>query len=213
VLDGLRGLLPPGVRISVRTEHSPRLVQDLLTIRRVDAAALIDHPGREFSAPPGIGSRVVAVEPVFVALPAGHRLAAREEVDLGELAAETWALSPPDGSGWPECFFAACERAGFTPEAPHRIAEPSVLCELIVARGVVAPWRAGLRDRTGVAVRPLAGTPLWLRHVIAWRHDGPFAPMAAELCVIAARAQAEAAEGRPHYARWLAGHSAGLVPR
>ncbi|GAA2089540.1 LysR substrate-binding domain-containing protein [Actinomadura alba] len=213
VLEGLRGLLPQGVRISVQTEQSPRLVRDLLAIRRVDAAALVDYPGRELSTLPGIGSRVVGVEPVFVALPAGHPLAAREEVALGDLAAEVWVLSPPDGSGWPECFLDACARAGFTPDAPHRMAEPSVLCELIIARGVISPCRASFRHRPGVAVRPLAGTPLWLRHVIAWRHDGPFAPVAAELCLIAARAQAEAAESRPHYARWLARHSDAPVPR
>ncbi|MBC6463177.1 LysR family transcriptional regulator [Actinomadura sp. HBU206391] len=203
VLEGLRTLLP-ATRITVQTEHSPRLVHDLLAGRRVDAAALIDYPGRELPALSGIGSRVVAVEPVFVALPADHRLAAGETVPLEELAAEPCVLPPPDGSGWPETFLDACEQAGFTPDVPHRMAEPSALCELIVAGGVIAPCRATFRDRTGVVVRPLAGDPLWLRHVVAWRDDGPFAPAAEELCRIAARAQADAAGGRPHYARWLA---------
>ncbi|MFC7644385.1 hypothetical protein ACFQX6_29540 [Streptosporangium lutulentum] len=53
-------------------------------------------------------------------------------------------------------------------------------------------------------MRPLAGTPLWLRHLVAWRSNGPLAERARELAEFAAEAYREAIGERPHYAAWLA---------
>jgi DNA-binding transcriptional LysR family regulator len=167
LLERLFALLPD-VELTVRTESSPRLLLDLLTVGHLDAAALVDHPGRELPVRASVTSHVVAVEPVHVALPSRHPLARRDELALAELAGETWAL--PDEA---EYVLAACDDAGFTPEVADREAS-------------VAPWRATVPPPPGMTVRPLAGTPIAVRHLIAWRHDGAFAGVAGELTILAA---------------------------
>lgn len=205
--------LLPDAEITVRTENSPRLLLDLLTARYLDAAALTDHPGHELPHRPVIASRVVAVEPVFVALPDGHRLAGHDEIALGELADDAWVLPPPDGTGWPDGFIAACAQAGFTPNVPHLVAEPPTRRGLIANGQAVSPCRAVFRAGPGITVRPLAGTPLWMWHLIAWRRDGAFAEVAGELARLAGEAYDEAVADRPHYTDWLARHSDSLLPQ
>lgn len=211
LLRGLTALLP-GTPITVRAEHSPRLLLDLLAGRHLDAAALLDHPGRELPPVPSIGVHRVAVEPVFVALPSGHRLAARAEVALRDLAGESWALPPPDGLGWPQTFIDACASAGFSPNVPHRLMEPQLLSEIIRQGRAIAACRATFPDGPGIELRPLAGNPLWIRHLIAWRDDGPFAAISGELGRLAARSHGQVAEDHPRYARWLSSHAETTVP-
>lgn len=110
----------PGIRISLHTEYSPRLLLDLLASGRLDVAILVDYPGRELPARPEVGTRVISVEPIVVTLPAAHPLASRDQVRLAELADEERLVTPPDGSGWPEYFYTACRDAGFTPRCGTR---------------------------------------------------------------------------------------------
>jgi DNA-binding transcriptional LysR family regulator len=205
--------LLPDVEVTVRTENSPRLLLDLLTARYLDAAALTDHPGHELPVRPAVESRVVAAEPVFVALPDGHRLAGQEEVALAELAADAWVLPPPDGTGWPDAFVAACARAGFTPKVPYLVAEPPTRRGLIASGRAVSPYGAGVAAGPGVTVRPLAGTPLWRWHLIAWRRDGAFAGIAGELARLAGEAYEEAIACLPHHRDWLARHPDSPLPQ
>ncbi|WP_067177949.1 LysR family transcriptional regulator [Microtetraspora niveoalba] len=210
VLSGLVARLfeVPGLSVTVHTEYSPRLLLDLLASRRLDAATLVDYPGSELPAPPSVGMRLVATEPVFVLMSSTHPLAGREEVDLADLAGDDWVISPPDGVGWPECVYAACQRAGFTPRVPHSMTEQAMIRQLVAGGHAVSPCQATVQDAPGIVVRPLAGTPLWLRHLVAWRLDGPLARRAGELAGFAARAHREAIADRPHYAAWAARHGA-----
>jgi DNA-binding transcriptional LysR family regulator len=173
LLERLFALLPDA-EMTIRTEASPRLLLDLLTVGHLDAAALVDHRDLPVRAP--VTSRVVAVEPVYVALPSRHPLARRDELDLADLAGETWIL-PGDLA---ECVLAACDDAGF---APHVV--PGEAAQDLTGRAVV-PWRATDPPPPGGTVRPLAGTPIAVRHLIAWRHDGAFAGVAGELTRLAA---------------------------
>ncbi|GLW10743.1 transcriptional regulator [Microtetraspora sp. NBRC 13810] len=208
MLSGLLSRLfeVPGVSITVHTEYSPRLLLDLLASRRLDAATLVDYPGNELPAVPSVGMRLVASEPVFVLMSSAHPLAAEEEVRLADLADDDWVISPPDGVGWPECVYSACQDAGFSPRVPHTMTEQTMIRQLVAGGHAVSPCQATVQDGPGIVVRPLAGTPLWLRHLVAWRHDGPLADRAPELAAFAAQAHREAIADRPHYATWLARH-------
>jgi DNA-binding transcriptional LysR family regulator len=201
------------VPITVHTEYSPRLLLDLLTSRRLDAATLVDYPGHELPAVPSVGMRLVATEPVFVLLSSSHPLAGEEEVRLADLADDNWVISPPDGVGWPECVYSACRDAGFSPRVPHSMTEQAMIRQLVAGGHAVAPCQATVQDGPGVVVRPLAGTPLWLRHLVAWRRDGPLAGRARELAELAAEAHHEAIGERPHYAAWLARNGGVMTPQ
>ncbi|WP_405143803.1 LysR family transcriptional regulator [Sphaerisporangium sp. NBC_01403] len=206
LLSGLLSRLfeVPGVSITVHTEYSPRLLLDLLISRRLDAATLVDYPGNELSAPPSIGMRLVVTEPVFILMSSAHPLAGEEEVRLADLADDDWVLSPPDGVGWPECVYAACQDAGFSPRVPHSMTEQAMIRQLVAGGHAVSPCQATVPDGPGIVVRPIAGTPLWLRHLVAWRRDGPLADRAEELAEFATQAHRDAIGERPHYASWLA---------
>ncbi|WP_214415719.1 LysR family transcriptional regulator [Sphaerisporangium fuscum] len=213
VLSGLLRRLfeVPGVAVTVHTEHSPRLLMDLLATRRLDAATLLDYPGHELPVPASVGVHLVGMEPVFVAMAAGHPLAGLEEVPLARLAGDHWVLSPPDGAGWPECFVAACQDEGFTPKVRHIMTEVPMIRVLIAQGQAVSPCQATFTPGDGIVVRPLAGAPLWTRHLIAWRRDGSLAHRAEEMATLARQAHQEALSGRPVYTAWRARHT-GLLP-
>lgn len=203
----LRRLLEvPGASVTVHTEHSPRLLLDLLTSRRLDAATLIDYPGHERATPPAVGVRRIAVEPVFVAMAETHPLAATQEVPLAKLADDDWVLSPPDGAGWPECFVTACQNEGFTPKMPYIMIEPMMIRNLIAGKHAISPCQASFPAGPGIVVRPLAGSPVWIRHLVAWRRDGALAHRAEELASLALDAHRESLESQPHYIAWRARH-------
>ncbi|WP_433334425.1 LysR family transcriptional regulator [Spirillospora sp. CA-294931] len=206
VLTGLLNRLfaLPGARITVHTEYSPQLLLDLLCSGRLDAATLVDYPDRALPVRPAVETRLIAVEPVFVALPATHRLAGRDEVALAELADEDWLVTPPDGAGWPEIFYSACQDAGFAPRVRHMMAEHDMIRDLVGEGRAIAPCQATLRTGADVAVLPLTGTPLRIRHLLAWRRDGPLAARAAEFAEFAAEAHREAVAAAPGYAAWIA---------
>lgn len=187
----------PGARVTVHTEYSPRLLLDLLASQRLDAAVLVDYPGHELPLPPGVDMQVVAGEPVSVALPAGHRLAALAEVPLAELADEDWLVTPPDGAGWPAYFLTACQEAGFAPRVRHTMTELDMIRSLVAEGRAVAPCQAILTVGPDISVRPLTAPQLWMRHLLAWRRRGPLAARAPELARLAAQTHHAAATAIP----------------
>ncbi|MGC7096090.1 LysR substrate-binding domain-containing protein [Amycolatopsis lurida] len=193
--------------VAVSTEFSPRRLLDLLAAARLDAAVVADYPDHELVGPPGVRLRALAVEPIFVALPSAHPAAAADEVRLADLAADEWVLGPSDGVGWPECFESVCERAGFRPRVMHRISDPSLLRRLVAAGRALSPCQVTFPEAPGIAVRPLAGDPLWLRYLVAWRDRGAFGKQAEVLITEAMSAYEHDTERSATYHRWLAARS------
>ncbi|MFC7617112.1 LysR family transcriptional regulator [Actinokineospora soli] len=157
VSAGLAGRLSdhlPDSEVHLQTEYSPRVLWDLLMAGRLDAVALVDYPGHALRPPGTVLSQVIAVEPVFVALADRHPLAARDTVDLADLAHEPWALTPYDGAGWPDCFYAACEQAGFTPRVLYTVSDATPCRELVALGRAVTPCQAVFARGDGVVVRP-----------------------------------------------------------
>jgi DNA-binding transcriptional LysR family regulator len=194
--------------VHLRTEYSPRVIWDLLMANRLDAAALVDYPGFALRPPTTVLSQVIAVEPVFVALSERHRLAGRARVDLADLADEPWALTPYDGAGWPDCFYSACEAAGFTPRVLYTVSDATPIRELVVMGRAVTPCQAVFAGGDGVVVRPLAGDPVTMRHVLACRTDSPLACQFDLLLRQATDAYWAYAQRRPDYLSWLGGEPA-----
>jgi DNA-binding transcriptional LysR family regulator len=201
--DKVTALLP-GADVHLHTEYSPRLLRDLLGAGRLDATMLVDYPGFEFTS----DVSVIAIEPVFLALPAAHPLAARAEISLADVAGETVALTPPDGAGWPDVFYAACEQAGFAPRVRYQIYDGASLRALARSRDVIFPCQASFSPGTGVVVRPIAGSPVRMRHLLKWRDDGPLAAHGSVLGVLAAEVYAAQARTSAEYLNWLRRHGA-----
>ncbi|MEV7446395.1 LysR family transcriptional regulator [Streptomyces sp. NPDC091204] len=182
----------PGVPVTTYTSWSEREVAGSVADGRLDFA-LVGVCGE--SAPPEPGRLAwmeVARDPVHVMLAEDHplALAARDEVDLAELAAEAWADVPGDGC-FGDCFAAACVRAGFTPACVYETDTASCVHLVQVGRAV-GLCRATFPATPGVVTRPLAGTPLVWRHLLGWHPAGRAAAGAADVLGLARAAHAEA---------------------
>lgn len=201
--DRLSDLLPEA-EVHLRTEYSPRVIWDLLTAGELDLAMLVDYPDFVLGASASVLSQVIAAEPVFVALPAHHRLADRDHIELAELAGEPWALSPSDGAGWPDSFYLACERAGFAPHVPYTVSYGTPIRDLVATGRAIAPCQAASARQEGMVVRPLAGDPVRMRHVLACQSGSPLADRFDRLVRLARDAYWTHAHRQPDYVAWLA---------
>src|SRR5581483_7730161 len=171
----------PEVTITVKSEYAIGALLELLEEDRLDAALVLDYPGREMRDTATIASRAFTFEPAFVALPADHPLAQRVEVPLAELAGEAWFVTPDDGAGWPDVFYEACAQAGFRPIRTHEFLDQKNLYHLIAAGMGVSACQPTTKPFYGMVVRPIEGSPIRNRQLLAWRRDSPAAPLAAAL--------------------------------
>ncbi|MFC8718665.1 LysR family transcriptional regulator [Kitasatospora sp. NPDC057198] len=168
-----------------------------------DLALLLDHPGSGLRATPALAARAVATEPVFVALPTGHPLRHHAEPALVDLAGEHWLLPAADGASWPALLRAACEAASFAPAGVREL--PCGRREVLdlVAAGLGAALVPGSTAPVpGVSVKPLLGTPLWLRYVLLWQRATIGPSLADTLFGAAAAAYRELAAEAPHLHSW-----------
>ncbi|WP_018681189.1 LysR family transcriptional regulator [Actinokineospora enzanensis] len=161
--------------VRLTMEYSPRLLWDLITAGRLDAIATVDYPDYPLESTSDITCTPIADEPVSVALPAADPLASSTQIDLSTLADRTWAMTPADGAGWPDCFHTACARAGFTPRVRYTTPNTDSIRDLVAAGRAITACQAVHRGGDGVIVRPLTGNPVRMRHVLACRQSGPLA--------------------------------------
>lgn len=106
-------------------------------------------------------------DPYFIALPAGHRLAAHDTVALGELAGEVILGSPYDCTPWGIELARLCKQEGFDPRfEPRYHAHHFHSVQAMVATGQglsLLPWLSLGCIRNDIVIRPLQPTPA--RHV------------------------------------------------
>ncbi|QOV33806.1 LysR family transcriptional regulator [Streptomyces ferrugineus] len=204
MVSGVRARFPD-VSLSVSSVYASSRIVELLEDGALDAAIAADYPGRELEHPDGIGHRGIVTEPNFVALPSRHPLARRPQISLAELAEEAWFLTPDDGAGWPGVFYTACAAAGFTPSTVHEFLGDRQQLQGMIADGLgVAVVQATTRPIPQVVVKPLTGTPLWCRYVLAWRHDTVSGQTADALLQCATAAYRQLASRSPHLRAWAA---------
>jgi DNA-binding transcriptional LysR family regulator len=147
----------PGVEIDVSVADRDAAV-DSLKSGEVDIAVLVESG---FEVEPGddrLDRLHLLDDPMFAALPAGHRLAGKRAVKLSELAEETWMH---DGSSCPDAsiFLRACHTAGFEPRVAFENDDYMAIQGLIAAGVGVAliPQLALQGVREDIVIRPLSG--------------------------------------------------------
>ncbi|MFE6226777.1 LysR substrate-binding domain-containing protein [Streptomyces sp. NPDC057854] len=114
---------------------------------------------------------VVATEPRLVALPAGHRLAARDVLDFAELLDEPFLALPDTGPELRDYWLATDCRDGRPPVIGGVIASADETYEALVdGLGIclVATGNTPLIARDGVVTRPVRGVPP-SSFALAWR--------------------------------------------
>jgi DNA-binding transcriptional LysR family regulator len=159
----------PAVEVSLEEHPSTDLIAALRE-GRIDAA---------FVRPPvptrrGLTLDLLEREPLLVAVPSGHRLAGRQEVDLASLAAETFILYPRAvRPGLADTVVAACETAGFTPKVGQYAPQLSSTINLVAASlGIsIVPDSMRCLQAHAVTYVPLRGEPLHALLGIAYRTD------------------------------------------
>jgi DNA-binding transcriptional LysR family regulator len=104
-------------------------------------------------------------------LPADHRLADEEAIDLTELADDDFITTPlTAGSALQEIAMRACVEAGFRPRVVQEITDPYMILMLVAAGVGIALMTEGVANVTppGSVFVPLTGDPVLMLHGIAW---------------------------------------------
>jgi DNA-binding transcriptional LysR family regulator len=159
----------PAVEVTLEEHPSTDLIV-ALRAARIDAA---------FVRPPlpaerGLTLELLEKEPLVVAVPSGHALAGRQQVDLGALAAETFILYPRAvRPGLADTVVSACEAAGFTPRVGQYAPQLSSTINLVAASlGIsIVPDSMRCLQARAVTYLPLRGEPLHALLGIAYRKD------------------------------------------
>jgi DNA-binding transcriptional LysR family regulator len=157
----------PDVEVSLEERQSTELAVALRE-GRIDAA---------FVRPPlkteeGITLHLLEEEDMVVAVPSGHPLAKRQDIDLRELASESFILYPRAvRPGLADAVVAACEKAGFTPKVEQYAPQLSATINLVAASlgiSIVPRSMQGLQPHA-LAYVPLRGRPVQAQLGIAHR--------------------------------------------
>ena len=120
----------------------------------VDAALLrLPFPGQD-----ALRSETLFTEPRWVALPASHRLAARDVIDFRELWDEPFVAAPAATGWWRDWWLAADEREGH----PVRIGA-------VTDSGQPDDWLTAIANGNGVALAPESGARYYARPGITYR--------------------------------------------
>ncbi|MEV7884614.1 LysR family transcriptional regulator [Streptomyces sp. NPDC002817] len=164
----------PGVSVRVREAEAGE-AYELLAGGEVDLALSLAAQAPEVGD--GRFTRVeLLADPLDVALPRGHQLAAVERLRLADLAGESWIFG---GSGpWSDITRGACEAAGFSPRQGHSAAGWTAILAMVEAgMGVALVPRMAAVRRDGVLMREL-GADRPVRHVVAAVRKGSEAGVA-----------------------------------
>ncbi|MGX6600601.1 LysR substrate-binding domain-containing protein [Micromonosporaceae bacterium Da 78-11] len=194
----------PRHQVSAHSTFSMNEIIEKVATDELDFALIGACAGSVPCRPDALVWQPVSLDPVWVLLPAGHPLAGRAEVALGELADERWISAPGDGC-FHECFAAACARAGFSPR-PILERDPSGAFDMVANGSGLVLCQGIVRDIPGAVAMPIADSPLRWRHLLGWDRGSVAARSAPEVYRLAVQAYLEVVGQRHRYANWLAGH-------
>ena len=101
---------------------------------------------------------VLITEPRYVALPAGHRLAARDHIPFRDLWDEPFVAAPAETGAWRDWWLAADEREGH----PVRIGA-------VTDSGQPDDWLAAIANGGGIALAPESAARYYARPGVTYR--------------------------------------------
>ena len=164
----------PGIRVTYIEAEPPEAVQ-LLREGTADLAITFSYPGDRADphrdSTSGLASRPLFTEETVMVVPAGHRLAGLEHVDLAMLADERWI------AGCPRCrghLLAVCDSAGFSPVIAFETDNASAVLNMVASGlGVAMLPRLALAIATlppGAVIRP--HSPRSVRNIQALVGEG-----------------------------------------
>ncbi|MFE1431373.1 LysR family transcriptional regulator [Streptomyces jietaisiensis] len=142
----------------------------------LDLAVVLDWYNKPMPLPEGLVKASLLDDPADVAMPAGHRLANRAEVDLGEFAHDEW-ITWNEGEFCHEWLLFTLRSKGVEPIIGHRAAETHTQLRMVAAGlGVcVAPVLGRDPMPEGVVTVPVRQRVR--RHVyVVWRADADRRP-------------------------------------
>jgi DNA-binding transcriptional LysR family regulator len=155
----------PAVEIILAEQHNDQLHEALA--RGDTDAAVIGLTGEPL--PADVRARVIATEPLVLAVRPDHSLARRASASLGELR-DYPLITLTRGSGLRTVLENACQDAGFTPRITAETVELGSLVEL-AAQGMgvaLLPRSAATKRAPRVAVLELTRPRLKRRTALAW---------------------------------------------
>ena len=167
----------PGVEMTVREQSSEELAEML----RDDVLDLAFLSVTERMESHGLGLQQLVSEELVVILPSGHRLAARDELTMAELAGEHF-ISYREGARLRELLVFAARHAGFEPQIKLESNESERIRRL-VARGMgvaILPQSDADRSEDTVAVATLIEPSLRRDITLACREGKRLSPAATE---------------------------------
>ncbi|MFE1754371.1 LysR family transcriptional regulator [Streptomyces anandii] len=180
-----RGLFPaalsrlrsrhPGLRAAT-SEMEPASALRAVLRGDVDVAVVLDWYNKRLPVPGGLSRAALLDDPADVALPAGHPLADRDEVDLEEFADDDW-ITWGDAEFCHEWLLDTLRSKGVEPRIAHRAEEHATQLALVAAGlGVCVAPRLG-RGPLPEGVRTVPVRQAVRRHVYAvWRADADRRP-------------------------------------
>lgn len=180
-----RGLFPtalaalraehPGLRVR-SSELEPEAGVAGVIRGDLDLAVVLDWYNKPMPLPDGLVKAPILDDPADVAMPVGHRLADRAEVDLGDFADDEW-ITWGEGEFCHEWLMFTLRSRGVEPHIGHRAAETHTQLGLVAAGlGVcIAPLLGRRPMPDGVVTVPLRQAVR--RHVyVIWRADADRRP-------------------------------------
>lgn len=129
----------------------------------------------------GLQDRIFEYERVLVGVPSDHRLAAQDEIDIGELEHLPWVTFPAQqGSSVRDMGVRLAGKAGYTPRVVQEAPDSYTILGLVAAGvGVTLTISSVAHVETpGLALVPLAGPPRYLVADILYRRRPDRATMA-----------------------------------
>jgi DNA-binding transcriptional LysR family regulator len=184
------GLKHPRLRVCLR-EQEPHAAVPLAVRGEIDLGIVQDWFNVPLAIPDGLVKSSLVDDVADVALPAGHPLAERSVVDLGELHDDSWIAQSP-GAICRDWLVHTLRSAGLEPRIAHTADEYATQLALVaVGLGAAIVPRLGRCDIPhGVRIVPVR--PTLTRHVYAiWRAEAARRP-AIQAAVTALRASAPA---------------------
>lgn len=178
--DEVYALLEPAIDAFAQTSFTFRqMYPDAITTGLLDGSVQLGLR-RGVVPPRDLAGAVVGYHPVRAAVPSGHDLASRSEINIADLEGERITLwAPPGSSYYSDFLVSACRRAGFEPDYVVSRVQGAATVAAPLTTGaiafVTAPAGSAMEGRvTLLELHPPLLVPvqaLWQRHTLSAVRD------------------------------------------